>query len=73
MRIQALLASAAALALATSALAAPIVDGALGDHAVLQRGRPIILTGKALPGETVSVRFAEGPKGLVVAEIRPGG
>jgi CspA family cold shock protein len=25
------------------------------------------------PGETVSVRFAEGPKGLVVAEIRPGG
>lgn len=25
-----------------------------------------------LPGETVSVRFAEGPKGLVVAEIRPG-
>lgn len=26
-----------------------------------------------LPGETVAVRFAEGPKGLVVAEIRPGG
>ena len=26
-----------------------------------------------LPGETVSVRFASGPKGLVVAEIRPGG
>ena len=26
-----------------------------------------------LPGEPVSVRFAEGPKGLVVAEIRPGG
>ncbi len=26
-----------------------------------------------LPGETVSVRFADGPKGLVVAEIRPGG
>jgi len=26
-----------------------------------------------LPGDTVSVRFAEGPKGLVVAEIRPGG
>jgi CspA family cold shock protein len=26
-----------------------------------------------LPGEAVSVRFAEGPKGLVVAEIRPGG
>lgn len=26
-----------------------------------------------LPGETVSVRFAEGPKGLVVAEIKPGG
>lgn len=26
-----------------------------------------------LPGEAVSVRFADGPKGLVVAEIRPGG
>ena len=26
-----------------------------------------------LPGETVAVRFAEGPKGLVVAEIRTGG
>ncbi|WGM31081.1 cold-shock protein [Brevundimonas sp. NIBR11] len=26
-----------------------------------------------VPGETVAVRFAEGPKGLVVAEIRPGG
>lgn len=26
-----------------------------------------------LPGDTVQVRFAEGPKGLVVAEIKPGG
>ena len=26
-----------------------------------------------VPGEAVSVRFAEGPKGLVVAEIRQGG
>lgn len=26
-----------------------------------------------IPGETVAVRFADGPKGLVVAEIRPGG
>ncbi len=26
-----------------------------------------------VPGETVSVRFADGPKGLVVAEIKPGG
>lgn len=26
-----------------------------------------------VPGEAVSVRFADGPKGLVVAEIRPGG
>jgi CspA family cold shock protein len=25
-----------------------------------------------VPGETVAVRFADGPKGLVVAEIRPG-
>jgi CspA family cold shock protein len=26
-----------------------------------------------IPGEAVAVRFAEGPKGLVVAEIRPAG
>lgn len=26
-----------------------------------------------IPGETVAVRFADGPKGLVVAEIRSGG
>ncbi len=26
-----------------------------------------------LPGDPVNVRFAEGPKGLVVADIRPGG
>ncbi len=26
-----------------------------------------------IPGETVKVLFAEGPKGLVVAEIKPGG
>ena len=26
-----------------------------------------------LPGDTVKVRFADGPKGLVVAEIKPGG
>jgi CspA family cold shock protein len=26
-----------------------------------------------VPGEAVAVRFAEGPKGLVVAEIKPGG
>ena len=26
-----------------------------------------------LPGDPVEVRFAEGPKGLVVAEIRMGG
>lgn len=25
-----------------------------------------------LPGEAVAVRFADGPKGLVVAEIKPG-
>ena len=58
MRIQALLASVAVLVSASSTAAAPLVDGALGDHAVLQRGRPIILTGKALPGETVSANLA---------------
>lgn len=83
MRIQALLASTALVALATSATAAPIVEGALADHAVLQRGRPIILTGKALPGEIVSANLAgktvsaqadkTGRFRLVLPALEPGG
>ncbi|ESQ82269.1 hypothetical protein AEAC466_18150 [Asticcacaulis sp. AC466] len=39
------------------ALAAPQFDPLYGDHAVIQRGRPVSISGTSLPGETVSVRF----------------
>lgn len=35
--------------------AAPKVAGVLGDHAVVQRNQPIVVTGDAIPGEMVSV------------------
>ncbi|WP_242186886.1 sialate O-acetylesterase [Sphingomonas sp. CARO-RG-8B-R24-01] len=40
---------------ATSALAAPKLGGVLGDHAVVQRNQPIVVTGEAIPGEAVTV------------------
>ncbi len=53
------LALGAALALgATSALAAPRLDGVVGDHAVIQRGQPVVLSGQAPAGETVMITFA---------------
>lgn len=50
-----LLVSALALAGATPALAAPVLSGLLSDRAVVQRGQPVVVTGRARPGETVSV------------------
>ena len=44
--------------LSSSALAAPTIDPQFSDHAVIQRGRPVLLTGTAAPGEQVSVDFA---------------
>jgi sialate O-acetylesterase len=44
--------------LATSAAAAPTIDPQFGSHAVVQRGKPIILSGMAAPGERISVNFA---------------
>jgi sialate O-acetylesterase len=43
---------------ATPALAAPTLDGVIGDHAVIQRGQTIVLEGSAAPGETVMIGFA---------------
>jgi sialate O-acetylesterase len=40
------------------ACAAPKLEGAIGDHAVLQRDRPIVVSGRARPGETVTVVLA---------------
>ncbi|MDN4631704.1 sialate O-acetylesterase [Sphingomonas sp. PsM26] len=37
------------------AMAAPKVGGLMGDHAVVQRNQPIVVTGEAIPGEAVSV------------------
>ena len=42
---------------ATGALAAPTIDPQFGDHAVIQRGRPILLSGTAAAGERVTVSF----------------
>src|SRR6185437_14370971 len=41
--------------LALPATAAPTLDPLFGDHAVLQRERPILVTGTAAAGENVSV------------------
>jgi sialate O-acetylesterase len=44
--------------LSSSALAAPTIDLQFGDHAVIQRGKPVPLSGTAAPGEQVTVDFA---------------
>lgn len=44
--------------LAVPATAAPTLDPLFGDHAVLQRERPILVTGHAAPGETVTITLA---------------
>jgi sialate O-acetylesterase len=52
--LAALLAGSAAV----PAMAAPRLHGVLGDHAVLQRGQPIVLAGEAAPNETVMITLA---------------
>jgi sialate O-acetylesterase len=44
--------------LASSAVAAPGVDPQFGTHAVIQRGKPIVLSGSASPNERLTVSFA---------------
>ena len=46
------------LSLSTASLAAPRLDGAIAEHAVLQRDQPLVVTGQARAGETVSVVLA---------------
>lgn len=48
----------ALLASATTAVAAPQLEGVVGDHAVIQRNQPIVLQGEARAGETVMVSLA---------------
>ncbi|PZO75860.1 MAG: 9-O-acetylesterase [Sphingomonas taxi] len=43
---------------ASAASAAPRLDGILSDHAVIQRGQPVVLTGQAAAGETVMITLA---------------
>jgi sialate O-acetylesterase len=44
--------------LASGAAAAPTIDPQYGDHAVIQRGKPVHLSGTAVPGERLTVSFA---------------
>jgi sialate O-acetylesterase len=58
MTTRALILAATALAMTGApAIAAPTLDGVLSDHAVVQRDRPIAVSGRALPGETVTATF----------------
>jgi sialate O-acetylesterase len=50
--------------LASAATAAPTIDPQFGSHAVIQRGRPIVLSGDAAPNERVSVSFAGEAKSV---------
>jgi sialate O-acetylesterase len=42
----------------SAAVASPTIDPQFGDHAVIQRDRPVILSGDAAPGQAVTVSFA---------------
>jgi len=44
--------------LASAAAAAPTIDPQFGDHAVVQRGKPVHVSGSAAPAERVTVTFA---------------
>ena len=52
----------------TSAVAAPTIDPAFGDHAVVQRGAPLTVRGTAAAGEQESVD-AQCLKGRLVPEV----
>ncbi|MXO85847.1 sialate O-acetylesterase [Altererythrobacter aurantiacus] len=48
-----------ALSLPASAMAAPVLGPGYGDGMVLQRGEPIVLEGRTLPGESVTAEIAD--------------
>ena len=48
---------AGVLGLPSAVMAAPQLDLIYGDHAVIQRGRPVTITGTTVAGETVTVTF----------------
>jgi sialate O-acetylesterase len=50
--------------LASGAAAAPTIDPQFGTHAVIQRGKPIVLRGTAGPNERITVKFAGGQKSV---------
>jgi sialate O-acetylesterase len=50
--------SVLACAVAVPAVAGPRLDGVLGDHAVIQRGAAIVLSGDAVAGEAILVSLA---------------
>src|SRR4051812_31931857 len=52
---------------ASAASAAPTIDPQFGTHAVIQRGKPVVLSGTAAPGEHIAVSFA-GQAGQAVAD-----
>ncbi|MCI4644713.1 MAG: sialate O-acetylesterase [Hyphomonadaceae bacterium] len=54
-----LFAIAAALVLPGFCLAQPTLDGPLTDHGVLQQGREIALSGRAVPGEMLELRLGD--------------
>src|SRR3954454_14662748 len=46
-----------ATTVASAAAAAPTIDPQFGDHAVIQRDRPVIFSGDATAGQQVTVDF----------------
>lgn len=47
------------MALPAPAMGAPVLDPLFGDHTVIQRGQPVTVTGRAAPGEEVTVFFGQ--------------
>lgn len=52
-------ATLAALLAGGTAVAQPVIETPIGAHAVLQRDKPIIVTGRADPGETLTVALGD--------------